>query len=78
VDTMPSIFQMFAGYNEWANGRLYAAISELPDSEYRADHGAFFKSVHGTLNHLLVGRQGLDAAPDRRGRGAGAARCDPP
>jgi uncharacterized damage-inducible protein DinB len=55
VDTMPSIFQMFAGYNEWANGRLYAAVSELPDSEYRADHGAFFKSVHGTLNHLLVG-----------------------
>ena len=28
---------------------------ELPDAEYRADHGAFFGSVHGTLNHLLVG-----------------------
>ena len=49
------IFQMFAGYNAWANERLYAAVAELPDEEYRADHGAFFKSVHGTLNHLLVG-----------------------
>lgn len=45
---------MFAGYNAWANQRLYAAASELPDQEYRADHGAFFGSVHGTLNHLLV------------------------
>lgn len=52
---MRPIFQMFAGYNEWANARLYAAVAELPDAEYRADHGAFFKSVHGTLNHLLVG-----------------------
>ncbi|MBC8013140.1 MAG: damage-inducible protein DinB [Methyloceanibacter sp.] len=52
---MRSIFQMFAGYNAWANGRLYAAVAELPDPEYRADHGAFFGSVHGTLNHLLVG-----------------------
>ena len=52
---MRLIFQMFAGYNEWANARLYAAVGELPDADYRADHGAFFKSVHGTLNHLLVG-----------------------
>ena len=52
---MRPIFQMFAGYNEWANTRLYAAAADLPDADYRADHGAFFKSVHGTLNHLLVG-----------------------
>lgn len=52
---MRSIFQMFAGYNSWANERLYAAAAALPDQEYRADHGAFFGSVHGTLNHLLVG-----------------------
>ena len=25
------------------------------DTDYRADRGAFFKSLHGTLNHLLVG-----------------------
>ena len=49
------MFQMFAGYNAWANERLYAAAAQLPDADYRADHGAFFKSVHCTLNHLLVG-----------------------
>jgi uncharacterized damage-inducible protein DinB len=54
---MKPIFQMFAGYNEWANGRIYAAAAALPDADYRADHGAFFGSVHGTLNHLLVGDQ---------------------
>jgi uncharacterized damage-inducible protein DinB len=52
---MLQIFRMFAGYNAWANERLYSAAATLPDSEYRADHGAFFGSVHGTLNHLLVG-----------------------
>ncbi|HEY6861038.1 MAG TPA: hypothetical protein VI358_14800 [Pseudolabrys sp.] len=25
------------------------------DVDYRANRGAFFKSLHGTLNHLLVG-----------------------
>ena len=44
----------FAAYNAWANGRLYDAAGALSDAEYRADRGAFFKSMHGTLNHLLV------------------------
>ena len=52
---MLPIFRMFAGYNAWANERLYSAAAMLSDSEYRADHGAFFGSVHGTLNHLVVG-----------------------
>src|SRR5580698_7648529 len=52
--TMKSHFDMFAHYNAWANRRLYDAASALSDADYRADRGAFFKSVHGTLNHLLV------------------------
>ncbi len=52
---MTERYRMFAGYNAWANERLYAAAAKLTDAEYRADRGAFFKSVHGTLNHLLVG-----------------------
>ena len=44
----------FAGYNAWANRRLYEAAALLSDAEYRADKGAFFKSMHGTLNHLLA------------------------
>jgi uncharacterized damage-inducible protein DinB len=46
---------MFAGYNGWCNARLYDAVAPLNDADYRADRGAFFKSLHGTLNHLLVG-----------------------
>lgn len=45
---------MFASYNRWANERLYEAASKLSDADYRADRGAFFKSMHGTLNHMLV------------------------
>ena len=51
---MPSHFRMFARYNEWANRRLYDAAGTLPDADYRAERGAFFGSVHRTLNHLLV------------------------
>jgi len=48
-------YQMFAGYNAWCNARLYEAAATLTDADYRADRGAFFKSLHGTLNHLLIG-----------------------
>ena len=47
-------YVLFAGYNVWANERLYNAAEKLSDQEYRADRGVFFKSIHGTLNHLLV------------------------
>lgn len=47
-------YRMFAGYNAWANEQLYQAAERLSDADYRSDRGAFFKSVHGTLNHLLV------------------------
>jgi uncharacterized damage-inducible protein DinB len=51
---MKQHFSMFALYNRWANERIYEAAAKLDDADYRADHGAFFSSVHGTLNHLLV------------------------
>ncbi|WP_369807155.1 DinB family protein [Ancylobacter radicis] len=47
-------YRQFAAYNEWANQRLYAAAATLSDDQYHADGGAFFGSVHGTLNHLLA------------------------
>jgi len=46
---------MLARYNAWATRRLYAHIDALGEDDYRRDAGLFFKSVHGTLNHLLVG-----------------------
>ena len=51
---MKQIYTMFAGYNRWANRRLYAAARTLPDADYRSPRGAFFGSLHGTLNHLVV------------------------
>ena len=52
---MKTHFEMFSRYNAWANERLCDAAAKLSDADYRADRGAFFKSMHGTLNHLLVG-----------------------
>ena len=51
---MKSRYTMFAGYNSWANARIYEAAALLTDTDYRADRGAFFKSMHGTLNHMVV------------------------
>lgn len=51
---MRAYFQMFAGYNAWANHRLHAACALLDEADYKAERGAFFGSVHGTLNHLIV------------------------
>jgi uncharacterized damage-inducible protein DinB len=41
-------------YNAWMNGRLYDCCAPIPDAERKRDVGAFFKSIHGTLNHLLL------------------------
>ena len=69
---MKDHYTTFAGYNAWANNRLYDAAAQLSDDEYRADKGAFFKSMHGTLNHLLATDRiwmkrftGEGEAPDR-------------
>jgi uncharacterized damage-inducible protein DinB len=35
------------------------AVRALPEDDYRRDVGLFFKSIHGTLNHLLVGEHHL-------------------
>jgi uncharacterized damage-inducible protein DinB len=47
-------FRMFAGYNRWANERLYEAAAGLPEKDYRQARGAFFGSLHGTLNHMVL------------------------
>ena len=47
--------QLLADYHAWTFDVLYAALAPLDDDGYRRDCGLFFKSIHGTLNHLLVG-----------------------
>lgn len=49
--------RLAAAYNRWVNARIYDACAQLGDADYRRDLGAFFRSVHGTLNHLLLGDQ---------------------
>ena len=51
----PAYVRTMAAYNEEMNRRLYAAASRLSDEERRLDRGAFWHSIHGTLNHLLYG-----------------------
>ena len=51
--TDPVYVRTMARYNRWQNGSLYAAADTLSDEARRQDRGAFFKSIHATLNHLL-------------------------
>lgn len=46
--------RLLARYNAWMNDKLYAACATLSDEERKRDRGAFFRSIHGTLNHLLL------------------------
>lgn len=52
-------FLQLARYNVWATRRLLDAVAAVPEADYRKDLGLFFKSIHGTLNHLLVGEHML-------------------
>ena len=49
-----SHFKGQARYHVWATHRLLEAVSRVSDGDDRRDVGLFFKSIHGTLNHLLV------------------------
>lgn len=49
-----ALLQDFCRYNAWVNQQLYAVCSGIPDSERKRDLGAFFHSIHATLNHLLL------------------------
>ena len=54
-DTLLANFRFLASYNRWINDRLYGACEKLPDAERRRDRGAFFGSIHGSLNHIFWG-----------------------
>ncbi len=47
--------RMMAAYNSEMNRRLYGAAEQMTDADRRADRGAFFGSLHGTLSHLVWG-----------------------
>jgi uncharacterized damage-inducible protein DinB len=46
---------LMAEYNAWQNDQVYTACATLADDVRKADRGAFFKSIHATLDHILWG-----------------------
>lgn len=45
--------QVLARYNAWQNQEVITACQTLDEAALRADRGAFFGSIFGTLNHIL-------------------------
>ena len=46
--------RLLASYNSRMNVKVYDAAAKLPAPELALDRGAFFKSIIGTLNHIVV------------------------
>lgn len=53
----PEYVRLMAAYTRWQNASIYTAANTLTDAERRQPRGAFFGSIHATLNHLLWGDQ---------------------
>lgn len=52
---MSDHFRLLAGFNRWANGRIYGTAADLSEADYFKTRAcAYFGSIHGTLNHLLL------------------------
>jgi len=47
-------FATLGRYHVGAHRRLLDALVPVSDADYYADQGLFFRSVHRTLNHLLL------------------------
>ncbi|MBL1269715.1 MAG: DinB family protein [Halomonas sp.] len=47
-------FELMASYNKWMNTKVYDAASRLTTAELNEERGAFFGSIFGTLNHVVV------------------------
>src|SRR5687767_1667619 len=50
----PEQANVMAKYNQWMNGKVYQVCADMPDEELKRNRNAFFKSIHGTLNHILL------------------------
>ena len=46
---------LMATYNQWMNRKVYDAASTLTHAQLTLDRQAFFGSILGTLNHLMLG-----------------------
>jgi len=48
------MFRKLAEYNRKFNESVYEVCGQLSEEERRRDMKAFFRSIHSTLNHILV------------------------
>lgn len=55
IDTLNT----FARYNIWATAKLSQCLKQVSDEDFFKDQGLFFKSIFGTLNHILLGEHHL-------------------
>jgi len=51
----PEFLCTMAAYNAEMNRRVYDAAARLSEEDRRRQRGAFWGSIHGTLNHILWG-----------------------
>jgi uncharacterized damage-inducible protein DinB len=56
-DPLLDNYRLLARYNQWFNNRLYNACEPLSAQERERERGAFFGSIHRTLNHVVWGDQ---------------------
>jgi len=73
VNNIKSHLLLLAQYNVWATHRLNECLKCVSDEHFYQDQGLFFKSIFGTLNHLLLGEHYLwyprfaeGISPDRK------------
>lgn len=53
--SLPNYFASLARYHVWATRRLVETnLASLSDADWHRDCGLFFRSVHRTVNHLLL------------------------
>ena len=48
-------FDSLSKYNIWMNQKLYTVCDSINDDVRKKDMGAFFGSIHRTLDHILYG-----------------------
>lgn len=52
-------FELLAQYNVWSTHKLNQVLKNVSNDDFNANCGLYFKSIAGTLNHLLVGEHYL-------------------
>jgi uncharacterized damage-inducible protein DinB len=50
----PAYCLAMARYNGWMNAKLFDLCEGLSEAQRRRDLHAFFRSIHGTLDHILA------------------------